>query len=185
MRWSAAAAAAVICSATSGGVVQSDENPGSAAPPRALACGTVAGAVDQALDLGEESALVRQRFRQCLGTHAICSVGEHSSEAAQPVIWSGERTTDMPVAETHQDGATFAYFAARSLPRSKKTGQDYCFLIRPTERTYNWDLHAWQRSPRGEVTALQTQTLQLVYPGGLVSARSLAARLWNFYAERY
>ncbi len=150
-----------------------------------LPCARAASGIDAVLSASEQNEELRGRFDACLKAHRLCSAGEDSARQGQAVLWSGDTTTDMPTMNDGARGQSFAYFAARSLPRSKKTGREYCFLMTPTDRTYEWALHGWQLSARGEAMELPSQTLRLVYPEGLVSARSLAARMWNAYAAEF
>jgi hypothetical protein len=82
---------------------------------------------------------------------------------------------------------SFAHMAARSLPRSRKTNSDYCLVLTSAGGNKGqWNLYGWRVSPKGEISELGTESISLgEWNDGLRPARSLAAKLWNIYEDRF
>jgi hypothetical protein len=154
---------------------------------QSLACGTVASKVDAVLaNTAGQNRKVRDEFLTCLSSHRICSEGQDPSNDSG-ALWSGEKTEDLPATVHSKVGMSFAHMAARSLPRSRKTNSDYCLVLTSAGGNKGqWNLYGWRVSPKGEISELGTESISLgEWNDGLRPARSLAAKLWNIYEDRF
>jgi len=154
---------------------------------QSLACATVASEVDAVLaNTAGQNRKVRDEFLTCLSSHRICSEGQAPSNDSG-ALWSGEKTEDLPATVHSKDGTSFAHMAARSLPRSRKTNSDYCLVLTSAGGNKGqWNLYGWRVSPKGEISELGTESISLgEWNDGLRPARSLAAKLWNIYEDRF
>jgi hypothetical protein len=174
---------AVLCMSTLGGIgvaTAADANTAS------LACGKVASQLDAVLSQQPPGSVttLRPKLLDCFRSHRICGlVYDHTEDFAH--VFSGEQSSDVPPVEYFEGGASYALMASRSLPRSRRSGLEYCLALTPSVRSGRgeFDWYGWQISPAGEVLALDLSR----EPSFDVrtNPRSLAITLWNFYRDRF
>ena len=75
--------------------------------------------------------------------------------------------------------------ASRSLPRSPKSGLEYCLALTPGAGSDHgeFDWYGWQIAANGEVSMLDLAGEPSF--GIRTNPRSLAIAIWNFYAKTY
>jgi hypothetical protein len=151
-----------------------------------LACGKVAAQIDAILAREPPGTVttLRSKLLTCFGAHRICGVVYDHTEAFAHVF-SGEQSSDVPTVEYFVGGASYAFMASRSLPRSSKSGLEYCLALTPDGHggRGEFDWYGWQISATGEVVTLD---LSMEPSFGIhTNPRSLAIALWNLYQERF
>jgi hypothetical protein len=152
----------------------------------ALACGKVASQIEAVLSQQPPGSVtpLRPKLLECFGSHRICGVVYDQTEQFAHVF-SGERSSDVATIEYSANGASYALMASRSLPRSPKSGLEYCLALTPGGGSEHgeFDWYGWQISATGEVRTLDLSGEATF--GIRTNPRSLAIAIWNFYASKY
>ncbi|MDB6042641.1 MAG: hypothetical protein JWM63_1192 [Gammaproteobacteria bacterium] len=152
----------------------------------ALACGKVASQIDAVLSQQPPGAVttLRPKLLECIRSHRICGVVYDQTEQFAHVF-SGERSSDVATLEYFANGASYAFMASRSLPRSPKSGLEYCLALTPGGGSDHgeFDWYGWQISATGEVRMLDLAGEASF--GIRTNPRSLAIAIWNFYTKNY
>jgi hypothetical protein len=152
----------------------------------ALACGKAASQIDAVLSQQPPGAVttLRPKLLECFRSHRICGVVYDQTEQFAH-LFSGERSSDVATIEYFANGASYAFMASRSLPRSPKSGLEYCLALTPGGGSDHgeFDWYGWQISATGEVRMLDLAREASF--GIRTNPRSLAIAIWNFYAKNY
>jgi hypothetical protein len=152
----------------------------------ALACGKVASQIDAVLSQQPPGSIttLRPKLLECFGSHRICGVVYDQTETFAHVF-SGEQSSEVATIEYSPSGASYALMASRSLPRSPRSGLEYCLALAPGGGSDHgeFDWYGWQIAATGEVLTLD---LSREFSFGIrTNPRSLAIAIWNFYARNY
>jgi hypothetical protein len=152
----------------------------------ALACGKVASQIDAVLSQQPPGAVttLRPNLLDCFRSHRICGV-VYDKTGQFAHVFSGERSPDVATIEYFANGASYAFMATRSLPRSPKSGLEYCLALTPGGGSEHgeFDWYGWQISATGDVRMLDLAREPSF--GIRTNPRSLAIAIWNFYARNY
>jgi hypothetical protein len=124
----------------------------------------------------------KSAWASCLETSMICAL-IRNDEGGVPSVSSGRVTTDMPATDYTEGGASYVIFIARSLV-SHNHGYS-CFFAQFQSASGGWVVHKWQVPAAGQIVDLPPEVDRSVRHNEWASAKSLAAMLWNMFAEQH
>jgi hypothetical protein len=122
----------------------------------------------------------KSAWLSCLESSMICALIRHDDEGKVPSVRSGQLTSDMPGTDFAEGGPSYVIFIARSLVSAHGHS---CFFAQFQSASAGWVVHKWQVSATGEVVDLPAEVSRSVRHNEWASPRSLAAMLWNMFAE--
>jgi hypothetical protein len=123
----------------------------------------------------------KSAWSSCLEGSMICALIRHD-EGAVPVVISGQVTSDMPATDFAEGGPSYVIFIARSLVSPHGHS---CFFAQFQSASGGWVVHEWQVSTSGQLVDLPPAVNRSVRHNEWASPKSLAAMLWNMFAERH
>jgi len=122
----------------------------------------------------------KSAWLSCLETSMICALVRHEDEGGAPSVSSGQLTSDMPGTDFAEGGPSYVIFMARSLVSSHGHS---CFFAQFQSGSGGWVVHKWQVSTTGDIVDQPPEVNRSVRHNEWASPRSLAAMLWNMFAE--
>jgi len=120
----------------------------------------------------------KSAWLSCLQSRMICALIRHD-EGGAPSVTSGQVTSDMPASDFAEGGSSYVIFIARSLVSAHGHS---CFFAQFQSAAGGWVVHKWQLTT-GEIVDLPPEVNRSVRHNEWASAKSLAAMLWNMFAE--
>jgi hypothetical protein len=111
----------------------------------------------------------------------ICALIRHD-EGGVPSVISGQTTSDMPATDFAEGGPSYVIFIARSLVSAHGHS---CFFAQFQSAPGAWVVQKWQVTASGEPVDLPPEVNGSVRHNEWASAKSLAAMLWNMFAEQH
>jgi hypothetical protein len=123
----------------------------------------------------------KSAWSSCLQSSMICALIRHD-EGGVPSVVSGQVTSDMPATDFAEGGPSYVIFIARSLVSPHGHA---CLFAQFQSAAGGWVVHKWQVSASGELVDLPSEVNRSVRHNEWATPRSLAAMLWNMFAEQH
>jgi hypothetical protein len=123
----------------------------------------------------------KSAWSSCLQSSMICALIRHD-EGGVPSVVPGQVTSDMPATDFAEGGPSYVIFIARSLVSPHGHS---CFFAQFQSAAGGWVVHKWQVNASGDLVDLPSEANRSVRHIEWATPRSLAAMLWNMFAEQH